>query len=110
MNENDVFEMIGPDGETESFAFLATVEHNGQYYLVAEPQSEEFAPDETDDEDVEVPVIIMHCQFAENEDDDDVYTVVDDEEILDAVFNKFLAQIEEDDDADDLETDLDDEE
>lgn len=90
MDEN-IIELTDDEGNTVRFEYLTTVDHEGELYIVV--------MEETDDEDQaeEGEVVIMKIEKDE-ETGDDIYVTVDDEEIGQAVFDKFMAML--DDEAD----------
>ena len=81
MNENEnIVELVDDEtGETITFDHLATIELDGDYFIVLADVSEE---------DEECEVIIM--QIAEDEDGNDCYVQVEDENVLNTVYDKFL--------------------
>ena len=88
-NEENIVELIGEDGTPVSFEHLMTLEHQGQRYILLTP-----AEPETPDE--EGSVVIM--RISRDEQGEDCYIVEEDDEILDAVFNRFLELSEEEED------------
>ncbi len=114
MNENEIFEMINADGEKEKFAFLATIEHEGDYYMAVEPldpSSVDVIGSEDEDAGDDVPVIFFHCSFADENDPDadDLFDVVDDEALLETLFDKFLKMVEDAEDNEEDEEEADEE-
>ncbi|MBE5768601.1 MAG: Holliday junction resolvase RuvX [Clostridiales bacterium] len=80
MNEN-IIELIDDEtGEAVSFEHLATIEHEGVFYIAL--------AEVTDNEEAECEVFIM--QIAEDEDGAECYVQVEDEAVQQAVFDKFL--------------------
>ncbi len=104
MDDENVVELIGEDGEPVSFEHLMTLEHKGTSYILLSPVEPE-TPDE------EGSVVIMRIDRDANE--ADCYVVEENEEVLDAVFNRFLDLVEEEEqdeiDMDDEPEDEDDE-
>ena len=95
-NEDNLIELIGDDGQTVSFEHLATLEYEGESYLVLG------APDDgSDDEESEVYVL----KIEQDEDGNDIYVDPEDEELSEKVFERFLQLLEEtaEDDEDDGE-------
>ena len=88
-----IIELTDEDGVTTQFEYLTTVEHEGKLYVVLMLLDEEA---EMDDDEGEV--IILEIQKDEN--GEDVYASVDDDEISDAVFQKFLEIVDEQDEED----------
>ena len=88
MEENNIIELIDDaTGESVTFEHLATIEHEGAYYIALSEVSEE------EDEGEECEVFIM--KIDQDEDGNDCYVQVEDEEEQQAVFDKFIALMEE---------------
>lgn len=84
MMENDnIIVLTDEDGVDVEFEFCASIEYQGDEYIVLLP---------TDDDDGEV--VILQVMEDENADEDDeaTYVGVDDEEVLQAVFEIFKEQ------------------
>ena len=92
MEENlNIVELVDDEtGETVPFEHLATLEHEGDMYIALMLLDE----DHTSDDEGEV--VIM--KIEQDEDGNECYVYVEDEELQDNVFEKFLALIEEEDD------------
>ena len=90
---NQIIELTDENGETNQFEYLTTVDHEGKLYVVLMLLDEE-----AEQEDDEGEVIILEIQKDEN--GEDVYASVDDDEISDAVFQKFLEIVDEQDEED----------
>ena len=90
---NQIIELTDEDGVTSQFEYLTTVEHEGKLYVVLMLLDEEAEQEEDEGE-----VIILEIQKDEN--GEDVYASVDDDEISDAVFQKFLEIVDEQDEED----------
>lgn len=92
--ESNILELIDENGEAVNFELLSVITHEGGDYLVLaeaeNPDSEE--------------VVILKVEEGENE-DDVAYVSVEDEEILDAVFQKFVAEVDGEEDEDGQFTD-----
>lgn len=85
--ENNIIELIDENGEAVQFEHLATLEHEGEYYIALMLLDEEHHV-----EDDEGEVVIMKI---EEEDGEECYVYVEDEAVQEAVFTKFLALMEE---------------
>ena len=92
--ENNIVELIGEDGTPVQFEHLMTLEHQGKNYVLLTP-----AEPETPDE--EGSVVIM-C-IGKDDQGEECYIVEEDEEVLDAVFNRFLEIMEEEEEDDEEE-------
>ena len=74
LNEGDIIEMIGDDGETVSFIFVDALEYEGNVYLaLAEPEEDD---------------AVFFLRFEQDEDGNDVYNAPD-EALEDILFEKF---------------------
>lgn len=86
MMENDnIIVLTDEDGVDVEFEFCASIEYQGNEYVVLLP---------TDDDDGEVVILqVMEDADADaDEDDEATYVGVDDEEVLQAVFEIFKEQ------------------
>ena len=74
LTEGDIIEMVGEDGETESFIFVDALEYEGDVYLaLAEP----------DEDDA-----VFFLKIEQDEDGNDVYNAPD-EALEDILFARF---------------------
>lgn len=92
--ERNIVELIGEDGVPILFEHLLTLEHGSASYILLTPAEAE-TPDE------EGSVVIM--RIGKDADGTDCYIVEDDEDVLEAVFARFMEimeQEEEDEDED----------
>ena len=96
MDEREnIVELVDDEtGETVVFEHLATLEHEGDMYIAL------MLPEDVESDDDEGEVIIM--KIDQDEDGNECYVSVEDDELQEAVFEKFLALMEEAD-ADDAE-------
>ena len=86
-----IIELTDEDGITTQFEYLTTIDHEGELYVVLMVLDDE----ETDDEEGEVLILKIE---KDPESDEDMYVTVDDDDISQAVFNKFLAMMDEEED------------
>ena len=87
MDEN-IIELIDDEtGEAVQFQHLATIEHEGEFYIALADAA---------DVDEECEVFIM--QIAVEEDGSESYVQLEDEALQEVVFQKFLEMMEEEDD------------
>ncbi|MCR5565262.1 MAG: DUF1292 domain-containing protein [Clostridiales bacterium] len=74
LEEGDIIEMIGDDGETVSFIFVDALEYEGDLYLaLAEPEEDD---------------AVFFLKVEQDEDGNDVYNAPD-EALEDILFKKF---------------------
>ncbi len=85
-----IIELTDEDGVTSQFEYLTTIDHEGELYVVLMLLDDE----ETDDEEGEVLILKIE---KDPETQEDIYVSVDDDEVSQAVFDKFMAMIDEED-------------
>ena len=83
-----IIELTDEDGVTTQFEYLTTIDHEGELYVVLMVAQDE----EQDDEEGEVLILKIE---KDPETDEDIYVSVDDDDISQAVFDKFLAMMDE---------------
>lgn len=88
-----IIELTDEDGVTTQFEYLTTIDHEGELYVLLMEAEDEDA----DEDDDEAEVIILKIE-KDPDTDEDIYVSVDDEDVSQAVFDKFLAMIEEEED------------
>ncbi len=88
MDAENIVELVDDEGNDVRFEHLMTLEHNGDIYICLAPA--EPMEDVEDDE-----LVIM--RIIQDEDGNDVYTTIESEEELNAVFEKYLEIAEADD-------------
>lgn len=86
--ENNIIELVDENGETVQFDHLATLEHEGEYYIALMVLDEDHHQ-----EDDEGEVVIM--KIAKDEGGEECYEYVEDEDLQEAVFEKFLQLMQE---------------
>ncbi len=85
--ENDgLLTLLDDDGNEVVFEHLATVEYEGEYYLCLGEVSE--------DEDAEDQAVVL-MRIDEDEDGNEIYSTLEDDELEEAVFQKFLEELED---------------
>lgn len=96
MEENNLIELIDDaTGESVTFEHLATIEYEGAYYIALSEANEE------DEDEEECEVIIMKIDQDEN--GNECYVQVEDEDVQQAVFDKFLELMDEEEDTENEE-------
>lgn len=86
--ETNIIELVDENGETVQFEHLATLEHEGEYYIALMVLDEDHHQ-----EDDEGEVVIM--KIAKDEGGEECYEYVEDEDLQEAVFEKFLQLMQE---------------
>lgn len=89
--ESNVIELVDENGESVSFEHLATLEHEGAYYIALMLLDDDHSSDDQEGE-----VVMM--QITEDENGSECYVPVEDDELQAVVFEKFLALMAEDED------------
>jgi len=99
VDEENVFPLTDENGETVNFEFLDLIEYEGEQYVV-------LLPVEREDENDASEVVILRLDDSEA-DDEEVYSAVEDQETVEAVFNifkqKFSDEYSFDDDEDSVD-------
>ncbi len=85
MEQENIVELIDENDQVVSFEHIMTLEYEGDKYALLSPVDDLEDVDEGD-------VVIMRIEEGEEQ---DTYVGVEDEEILEAVFNQYLAIVEE---------------
>lgn len=100
MESSNIIELVDENEQPVKFEHLMTVEYEGDAYVLLAPMDaiEGIGDDE---------VVILKIEEGE---DDDTYVGVEDEELLEKVFNRYLEIAEADEDGLEAEEDGDDEE
>ena len=82
-----IIELTDEDGVTTQFEFLTTIEHEGGLYVVL------MAADDGETDDEEGEVVILKIE-EDPETGEDMYVSVDDDNVTQAVFDKFIAMMD----------------
>jgi len=85
---SDYVTLTDDEGKEEEFEHLATIDYEGETYMAFTPVNS------TEDEETAEVVILK----VEEEDGEDMLVTVDDEDLLDKVFEKFLEMEEDEED------------
>lgn len=89
-NNENIIELIDEDGQPVQFEHLATLEHEGDYYIAL------MVLDDTHHvEDDEGEVVFM--KIENDADGSECYVSIEDEDLQQVIFEKFLALMEEED-------------
>lgn len=83
----DYVVLTDEDGNEEEFEHLATIDYEGETYMA-------FTPAKGNDEEESAEVVILKVE-EDAETGDDMLVTVDDEDLLDKVFEEFLEMDEE---------------
>ena len=97
-SSNEIIELLDEDGKSVRFEHLMTVEYEGDPYVLLVPI------DEVEDLD-EDEVIILRIETGA--DDEDAYVGIEDEELLEKIFERYLEIAEADEEALEEEEDKD---
>ena len=87
-----IVELTDEEGVTSRFEYLTTIEHEDELYVVLMLLKDD---EETDDEDGEVLILKIE---KDPETDEDIYVSVDDDDVSQAGFDKFVAMMDEEED------------
>lgn len=89
MDFDGIVELVDEEGKNVRFEFLMMLEHEGGNYLLLTPAEEIDGVDEDE-------VIILKVDTDEN--GEDVYVSVDDEKLMETLFEKYLTMVENEED------------
>ena len=90
--ENNVVELVDEDGVKREFEHLMTFEYKSEWYVALTP----VAPAEESDEDEGEEIAIYHLVGGE---DDEQLEIIEDEALLDEVFEEFCSLYEDEEDS-----------
>lgn len=86
--DSNLVELTDEDGNVAQFEYLDTLEHKGESYVVFMAVEDEEAEE---DEDEEGEVVIL--KIAQDEKGEDIYVTVEDEDIVQEVFDLFMENL-----------------
>lgn len=88
MDEDEIVTLYDDNGEPIDFYEVACVEYEGDFYALLEPVEEMEGVEEGE-------VFIFKVEESENEDEEDKFIPLEDEALMDAVFEEYLRVAEE---------------
>lgn len=94
MEMDSIVELVDEEGNNVNFEFLTMLEHEGENYMLLTPAEEMEGLDEDE-------VVILRVDTDEN--NEDVYVSVDDDDLLETLFDKYLKMVESEEDDEDGE-------
>ena len=86
----DVIELTDEDGETTRFEYITTIDHEGELYIAVMPIEDE---EEADDENG----YVVFMKIEQDDGGEDIYVSVDDDALVDALFEKLTQMLDEED-------------
>lgn len=92
----DFITLTDEDGNEFELEYLDTIEYNGQVYMAFFPTLEEGQDEDSED----YGLIILRCVPGKNGEDDTLESV-DDDDILNAVYDQFMETLFDDEEDDD---------
>ena len=87
--DDDLITLYSPDGEAIEFVEIAGIAHKGEFYVILQPV---VLPEGMEEDEALV------FQVTNTEGDESNYTIVTDEEIIDAVFKSYNDLLDSQDD------------
>ncbi len=111
--EDNLIQLIDEDGEELNFEHIMTLDYKDKQYIVLTPADEEFYDDDSDDvdelaeldgaeeedleeyddEDVEEGELII-LEVTQDEDGNDLFLSIEDDDLLDELYNVYLQTAE----------------
>lgn len=95
MEDERVIELVDDNGDKERFIFITTVEHENRQFAIMTPEEEGEAEDEQ-------AIVILELLGTEDSEEMELVSV-DDDDLAEAVFNKYMEMVEEEDEEGDEE-------
>ena len=95
--EDNIIILNDEDGKEVKFEFLDLIEYEGERYVVLLPVDENENSENEEDDAGEVVILkVDHLNLDDPEDEEESYSSVEDEEILNKVFEIFKEKFQED--------------
>lgn len=91
MEMDNLIELIDDDGNSVMFEHVATIEHEGETYIMVVEEAVLDEAEENDDADIEAMVLKVET----DEDGKEVYATIEDEALAAVVFEKCLDALDE---------------
>lgn len=88
MEREHIVELLDEDDQIVRFEHIMTLEYEGEDYVLLAPLDDSVEAEEGD-------VIIM--RIDKDDDEEDVYVGIEDEELLETIFQKYLEIVEDED-------------
>lgn len=89
--EDNIVELTDEDGVVSKFEYLTTISHEGEEYVVLMVLDEDGNEPEGDDGEVVI------LQIEQDENGEDIYVSVEDDDVSQAVFDKFMEAMDAED-------------
>ncbi len=87
MEDERVIELVDDEGGKERFILIATIEHDNRDFAI-------MTPEEENEDDEEQAIVILEMLGDDNSDEMELVSV-DDDDLAEAVFNKYIEMAEE---------------
>ena len=91
MEFDNIVELVDDEGKNVKFEFLMALEHEGAEYILLTPAEEIDGVDEDE-------VVILKVDTDDK--GEDVYVTIDDEDLMETLFEKYLKMVESEEDED----------
>lgn len=95
-NDENIVVLEDEDGKTSRYEHIGTIEYKGEWYCFFTPEATAEESNEDDEDDVEEVAVFRLV----GEEDDERLEIVDDDDLLDEVFEEFCRLSEDDEDED----------
>ena len=92
--EMNIVQLIDEDGEEMEFEHVMTIDYKEKQYIILATLGEFEGDEESDEFEDDSELVILEIQQDEN--GDDVYVSVEDDDLLDEVYDAYLQVIGED--------------
>ncbi|MBE5817314.1 MAG: DUF1292 domain-containing protein [Clostridiales bacterium] len=92
--EMNIVQLIDEDGEEMEFEHIMTIDYKEKQYIILATISEFEDDEESEDFDDDSELVILEIQQDEN--GDDVYASIEDDDLLDEVYDAYLQIVGDD--------------
>lgn len=92
--DSDIIQLVNEDGDTVNFYHVATIELDKKWFVVFQPAEE---LEDVDEEEVAI------FELQTGDDGEDVFVPIEDDKLLDRVYDEYIKLVEESCDCDDEE-------
>ncbi|MDE5756276.1 MAG: DUF1292 domain-containing protein [Clostridia bacterium] len=90
--DEEIIVLADEEGKEVEFRHIATLDYEEEWYMYLEPLEEmEGEEEKSADSEEETEMVIFHIQS--DADGNDVFIPVEDEELLDKLYNEFLKEL-----------------
>ena len=90
--DEEIIVLADEEGKEVEFRHIATLDYEEEWYMYLEPLEEMEGEEKSTDGEEETEMVIFHIQS--DADGNDVFVPVEDEDLLDKLYNEFLKELD----------------